>query len=247
MDNRSISANDLQTHQKDFTAKVKVDQTPYSRPSMLIKWKLLENIMRPLKSSDPRTGQGTKWYVGWDGTSLRIAFAPLLLNPGTNPGEYDILESDRFELVEQGQLWILKQITDWSTRWKGNKDAYVDRYYQVTTIDRENKGFVNLDPLKDPCASIIAWDWALEEMFKQNSQPGDDPELLELKVIHGASWANGGDGGLMGFRHLLCFNICYNSIDRLEQSKEDPTRPYFNRGANYAQPCPALCTTYVVR
>jgi hypothetical protein len=247
MDDRSISANDLQAQQNRFTSKFKIDEQPYTKAAVRIKWSALKDIMEPLEGSDPHNGLGTKWYVGWDGSTLRIALATLELTPGANAGEYNVAEKDRYELIEQNGQWNLKLITDWSTRWRGSKTALVDRYYEATTVDRIDQGFGPLDPHKDPCASIISWSWSLDDLYRQNLGSGDDPDLMELKISHGATWAEGGDGGLKGFRHVLSCNMCYDGVDRLDQSKEDPNRPYFYRGANYMQPCPALCTKYFIR
>jgi hypothetical protein len=245
-DDRSISASALKAQLDEFSDRVQVNGSSYSGPPILLQWGSLESIMRPLVSANSSYYLGVKAYMGWDGSDLRIAIAPIFLIPATG-NEYRVHELQPNEVVRSGTKWVLDPILDWNTRWVGNSNALIDAYYSKTTIDRSGTGQVGLSPTKDPCATLISYDGALLPMFQQNSENGDDPDLVQLKISPAAKEFTDNDGGPQGFRPILCFNIAYNGQDRLDEKNEDPTRPYRSRGADFAVPCPTTCFAYTAK
>lgn len=163
-------------------------QQAYTKAPVKLQWKVLDEMMQPFTSKDDSYALGLKAYVGWDGSVIWIAIAPLFLLPTTNAKEYRVLEGQPFETVQRSGKWALEPILDWGTRWKGNESACINRYYADTMVKRIGAGPEPLDTQKDPCASMVSFDGVLLPLFQQNKHQGDDPDLVELKISHEGRW-----------------------------------------------------------
>lgn len=226
---------------------------PLTSTSLEVPWsQLTAHLPAPVAGHD----RAVLFHYGLNAPAIQLAWSYRTVARDTNAdGLHNLDYTDLQAYAWVGGASAVATEDDWV--WDHQQKPDGRTYFNAVQINRLQQGDLkdHWDDVRsyDANACLLLWEKELKRMYDDNAGQFAGKEAdVYLVVDCTAEWRE--DSGHTGpyIAHTLTTHLRLKekdkpAVDLISNDPELPTRPYYNRGADYGNLCPVRCRAVVVR